>query len=345
MSTKLRIGFIGAGGNTRLRHLPGFKAIEGVELYAVANRSVESSRRVAKEFGIGKVFASWEEIIADPKVDAVCIGTWPNTHAEMTCAALAAGKSVLVEARMARNLVESQMMVDAAAVRPDLVAQIVPSPFTLNADEAIRSRVASGALGDLREIVVEHATGINADQESPFTWRHDHEISGVNTMALGICFEPLLRWIPGDATVLAADALTFTKQRLTSSGTRREVKIPESVSVLGRWANGALLRMHGTSVERGANRALFKLVGSAATLIFDANAQVLTKIDVEGTGQQIPLDNEPLLGWKVERQFVDAIRRGEPVRLTDFNTGRRYMEFTQSVWDAWSQSNPAGGSN
>ena len=234
-------------------------------------------------------------------------------------------------------------MVDAAAARPDLVAQIVPSPFTLNADEAIRDRLENGTLGDLREVVVEHATGINADGDAPFTWRHDHEISGVNTMALGICFEPLLRWISGEATVLAADALTFTKQRLTPNGTPRKVKIPESVTILGRWGDGCLLRMHLTSVERGANRSLFKLVGSAATLVFDANAQVLTEIDASGAAQQIPIESEPLLGWKVERQFVDAIREGKPVRLTDFNTGRRYMEFTQSVWDAWSKSGPITG--
>lgn len=51
----LRIGFIGAGGNTTLRHIPGLQAIEGVELVAVCNRSEESGRRVADEFGIARV--------------------------------------------------------------------------------------------------------------------------------------------------------------------------------------------------------------------------------------------------------------------------------------------------
>ena len=40
----IRVGFVGAGANTELRHLPGLQAIEGVELVSVANRSVESGQ-------------------------------------------------------------------------------------------------------------------------------------------------------------------------------------------------------------------------------------------------------------------------------------------------------------
>ena len=54
----VRIGFVGAGANARLRHLPGFKAIDGVELVSVANRSRESSQRVADEYGFPQVYDS-----------------------------------------------------------------------------------------------------------------------------------------------------------------------------------------------------------------------------------------------------------------------------------------------
>jgi hypothetical protein len=42
--------------------------------------------------------------------------------------------------------------------------------------------------------------------------------------------------------------------------------------------------------------------------------------------------------WNVEADFVDSIRRGTPVRLTDFKTGLRTMEFTDAVWQAWNRS-------
>ncbi len=73
----IRIGIIGAGGNTRSRHIPGLRAQDGVELVAVANRSRESSERAAAEFDLGDAVDTWEEIMLDDEIDAVCIGTWP----------------------------------------------------------------------------------------------------------------------------------------------------------------------------------------------------------------------------------------------------------------------------
>ena len=88
---RVRVGIVGAGTNTRFRHIPGFRAIEGVEIVSVANRTAASAERVAKEFGIPQVIERWQDLVASPDIDAVMIGTWPNLHCEVTCAALAAG--------------------------------------------------------------------------------------------------------------------------------------------------------------------------------------------------------------------------------------------------------------
>ena len=77
---KIRVGLIGAGGNTRSRHIPGLKTQAGVELAAVANRSVASGRKIAREFGIEKVCTDWHEILDDSSIDAVCIGTSTNAN-------------------------------------------------------------------------------------------------------------------------------------------------------------------------------------------------------------------------------------------------------------------------
>ena len=80
----IRVGFVGAGANSRKHHIPKLKAQPGVELAAVANRSKESGDRIAREFGIARVYADWRELVRAPDIDAVCIGTWPNTHSEIT---------------------------------------------------------------------------------------------------------------------------------------------------------------------------------------------------------------------------------------------------------------------
>ena len=103
MSDTIRIGVVGAGANTRLHHIPKLKKIAGVEIASVVNRTRASSERAAQEFGIERVHDSWQELVNDPGIDAVVIGTWPYLHCPVTLAALAAGKHVLTEARIAMN--------------------------------------------------------------------------------------------------------------------------------------------------------------------------------------------------------------------------------------------------
>ena len=98
---EIRVGLIGAGGNVRNRHIPGFRKVEGVQLMVVVNRSRESSHRVAEQFNIPRIYDHWQELLEDGAINAVCIGTWPYMHRTLTLAALEKGKHVLTEARMA----------------------------------------------------------------------------------------------------------------------------------------------------------------------------------------------------------------------------------------------------
>jgi len=146
----IRVGMVGAGDNTRRQHIPRLQAIGGVELVGVVNRTLESTHRVAREFEIPKQYRHWPELIADDEIDVVVIGTWPNLHSEVTCAALAAGKHVLCEARMARNAAEARKMLAASKARPDLTAMLVPSPFGLECDREISKLIQNNFIGDLR---------------------------------------------------------------------------------------------------------------------------------------------------------------------------------------------------
>src|SRR5438445_13658826 len=137
MTKTLRIGLVGAGANTRARHIPGFQALPEVEMVAVCNRRPESTRAVAREFGIPRTFEHWQELVADADIDAVVIGTWPYLHCPITLAALEAGKHVLTEARLSLNAAEAHQMLAAARRHPHLITQVVPSPFGLKGNEVM----------------------------------------------------------------------------------------------------------------------------------------------------------------------------------------------------------------
>lgn len=333
--SRIRLGLIGAGGNTRLRHIPGFRAIPGVELAAVANRTRASAEKTAKEFAIARAADDWREIIAAPDIDAVCVGTWPYLHAEIAIAALRAGKHVLTEARMARNLAEAEAMLAEAQRHPSLVAQIVPAPMSLAFDKTIVRLLRDGALGALREVGLTHTGAQFADPAAPLTWRQDYALSGMNTLTLGIHYEMALRWLGREARVVAADAAIFTQERPTENGGRGAVGIPESVTVLGRYGDGARLVAHFSGVEPGAPRNEIRLNGETAGLRLDLAKAELWLAKRGAPEQRVAVPPAADGGWRVEEDFIASIREGRPVRLTDFATGVKYMRFTEAAWRAW----------
>ena len=115
-SEAINIGLIGAGGNTKLRHIPGFLAQDNVHISGVCNRSIESGQRVADEYGIENVYGNWTDMVEDPDIDAICIGTWPYMHCTMVIASLEYGKHVMTEARMAVDASEAHAMLDLSLI-------------------------------------------------------------------------------------------------------------------------------------------------------------------------------------------------------------------------------------
>jgi predicted dehydrogenase len=324
----VRVGVIGAGANTTSRHIPGLQAIDGVEVASVCNRSRESGQRVAEEFNIPKVYDRWVDVINDPGVNAIMIGTWPYMHARLTIAALNAGKHVLCEARMAMNAAQAHAMLAVAQSHPYLTAQIVPSPMTLGVDKTIKRLLAEGYLGDV--LAVEARVGGSfLDTDAPLHWRNDFDLSGFNTMTMGIWYEAILRWV-GEATAVSALGKTYVKMRRTPEGALKAVRIPEHIDVLADMVCGAQLHMQVSNVAGLAGPPEVFVFGSRGTLRFSQNKLFGgQRTDTELNEIQIPANEQG--GWRVEEEFVNAIRGLEPVTHTSFEDGVKYMEFTEAV--------------
>jgi predicted dehydrogenase len=339
MAKKLRLGLIGAGANTRSRHIPGFLALEDVELVAVCNRRPESSAAVAREFSIPRVYQHWEEVIADPDIDAISIGTWPYLHCPITLAALKAGKHVLTEARLSMNAAEAHRMYAVAKQHPNLITQVVPSPFGLKGHEVMRQLLESGFLGELREVQVFGLNSALADPASPLSWRQDITLSGFNMLTLGIVHETLLRWVPPPIRVLAQVHAHIPSRIDPQSGVRRGVGTPDSVQVLAILKDGARAIYHFSGVTAFGQSVAIHLYGTEGTIHYDLlNDRIFGATKKQGRSgskstelEEIPIPSDKAQNWRVEAEFVEAIRLGTPIRFTDFATGVAYMEFTEAV--------------
>lgn len=329
----IRIGIIGAGKNTCQKHIPFLQKISGVSIVSVCNRSSQSSKIVADKYSIPQVCTTWKEIIEDESIDAVVIGTWPYMHHPITCAALDHNKHVLCEARMAMNAAEAHDMLAKSRENQGLVAQIVPAPYTLLFDEIIIEQISKGELGELLVINLKHSSPDFINPASPMTWRQNVELSGKNVMSLGIMYESLARWI-GHATGVIAFSKTFVKQRrddeykmLTS------LMIPDHLDVIAEFACGAQANFQFSSVTGLAhNYSEIWLFGSEGTLFLDLQHQQLFK-GKRHDKSLVPLNipDHKKGSWRVEEEFINTIRGKEKTKLTTFEEGVRYMEFTEAV--------------
>ena len=328
---KVRVGIVGAGGNVRLRHVPGFKAIDGVELVSVSNRTRESGQRAADEFGIPQVYDNWLDLVQADDTDAICIGTWPYMHCSVTLAALENDKHVMTEARMAMNADEARAMLEASKASPHLVTQIVPAPMSLKVDRTVQELLAGGSLGDILAVDMRLPQQNFVDYDAPFTWRLDRDLSGYNVMMMGIWYEILMRWI-GPATNVTAMTRTVVRDRLDAGGARRAVEVPDHVDILCRMAGGAQAHLLFSSVTGLAPGGEVWLYGTQGTLKYDA-ANTELYLGKRGDEKLTPVTISPEKegSWRVEEEFINAIRGIEPIRLTTFQDGVKYMEFTEAV--------------
>jgi predicted dehydrogenase len=331
MPKSLRIGIAGAGGIARQRHLPGFARIDGVDVVSIANRSRASAEQVAHEFGIPRVHDNWQALVADPDIDAVVIGTWPYLHHPITLAALGSGKHVLTEGRMAMSAVGARQMLAAARAHPELVTQVVPGPFTLAVDPTVQALLADGYLGQLEAVDVRISSGF-MNPDAPMTFRTDRDLSGLNTLSLGIYYESLMRWIGPATAVTARTRVGVAYRRDPTSGARRAIQVPDHVEVLLDLPEGALGHMHVSAVAGLMPGPEIWLFGSEGTLRFEQQGERLSggcKPDTQLAPIDVPTDKRG--AWRVEEEFVQAIRGEAPVRLTTFADGVRYMDFTEAV--------------
>ena len=109
--SKIRIGVAGANGAFGVKHLEALSQIDSVEISAVMATSMEKANTVGDKFSAPKRFDNYDDMLADPDLDAVILATPTQMHAEQGIKAMEAGKHVLIEIPMADSLADSEKLV------------------------------------------------------------------------------------------------------------------------------------------------------------------------------------------------------------------------------------------
>ena len=145
---KLRWGFIGAGGIAKRALFPAISKSNVGEIYAVASRDKTKALTISPN---GIVYTSYDELLADPKVEAVYISLPNSLHLPLAIKAMRAGKHVLCEKPLGMNAAEVE---EAIAVSKETNRIFVEASWNRwhPRSQRIRKIVASGELGNITHI-------------------------------------------------------------------------------------------------------------------------------------------------------------------------------------------------
>jgi hypothetical protein len=151
----------------------------------------------------------------------------------------------------------------------------------------------------------------------------------MNMMSMGIWYEGLMRWV-GEATGVMAMGKTYVKMRKNEQGVLKPVRIPEHIDVVADLAGGAQLHLQISSVAGLTGTPEVYLFGSEGTLPFTENKLFGGK-KADKALSEISIPAAQAGGWRVEEEFIAAIRGQEKIFHTTFENGVKYMEFTEAV--------------
>ncbi|MCL6455111.1 MAG: Gfo/Idh/MocA family oxidoreductase [Alicyclobacillus sp.] len=202
----LQVGVIGAGSISSL-HLGSYQKNPEAVIYAICDLNEERARAKAEQYGAEKVYTDYRALLADPRVEAVSICTWNNTHAEIAIAALDAGKHVLVEKPLCQT-VDQALQVEAAVRRSGKVLQVGFVRRYASNTEILKRFIDAGDLG---EIYYAKASCIRR-LGNPGGWFADVERSGGGPVIdLGVHIIDLCWYLMGRPKVQSVSANTYHK--------------------------------------------------------------------------------------------------------------------------------------
>ncbi|MFC5652321.1 Gfo/Idh/MocA family protein [Paenibacillus solisilvae] len=204
--TKLNIGVIG-NGSISSAHLDAYADCAEAVLIAVCDLNETRAQEAAAKYGAAKVYTNYHELLADPEIDAVSICTWNNTHAEISIAALQAGKHVLCEKPLCRT-VEEALRVEAAVRESGKVLQ-VGFVRRYASNTALVKRFLDA--GDLGEIYYAKATCLRR-LGNPGGWFSDSGRSGGGPLIdLGVHIIDVCWYLMGKPKVKSVSGNTYRK--------------------------------------------------------------------------------------------------------------------------------------
>ncbi len=345
------IGVIGTGFGSYVL-LPAFKAIPGVAIIGIASRDSTHAANAARVHDI-RSYASYDELLRDPAIDAVVVALPPGEHPAIVHDAAKAGKHVFCEKPIALSTGDARRMVEAAQKAG--IVHMVDFEFREFTEFCVfRRMLTSGALGALESVSAEWLVGTWADPTRSWSWKCDLAQGGGVLTALGIHMFDLLELAVGPMRSVHAKLSTCIDYRPLPNEQLRFVTAEDTAEIDLQFLSGISGTFRVSNVQTaGAGQWLTVIgtkksirVGSENTQHYGQSFDLDEKID--GAWKPISLQREVIDAEDgriravrvLASRFIDAIRTGKRDIRPSFIDGLRM----QIILDAVRESDRLGTS-
>jgi predicted dehydrogenase len=205
---KVKVGIVGVGWISQVVHLPILTKLKEAELVAICDRDKSRARLVAEKYGIRKVYADLDKMLAEEEFQALVVATSTDAHKEATLAGLHAGRDVLVEKPIARTYAEALAMAEAAKETRRIL--MVGMNHRFRPDTMILKSFLQGKeIGKLQYVKVSWLR----KQSSNSAWLTQKEKSGGGVLVdLGIVMLDVAFWLMDYPDVRKVSAVHFRQK-------------------------------------------------------------------------------------------------------------------------------------
>jgi len=343
MDRKLRIGVIGAGGILK-PHSEGYRlAADKCEVVAVSKRNIDAESQAWINGLLGRetpVYADYRELLARGDIDAVDIITPHDLHMPMTIDAAAAGKHVLVEKVMARNIYECDRMI-AACADAGVSLYVCHDRRYLAAWAAIKELIDSGALGEIFYAKLEHNQNVVLPEGH---WIRSYDQLGGGALMSCLTHQiDALRWLCGEVKDIACMTKTLPGRM---EGETAAVMTAAMAS--GALANLSINWFTTTNAAPGLFCELIHICGDRGEVYYTSEGGAYYKVynpgekvsgsyrfdiqpDDSGFMKITPRDNTGGIARCVA-QWVDTLYGGGGGMLTPGGDSRRTVEVAEAAY-------------
>jgi predicted dehydrogenase len=287
-----KVGIIGCGKVAQARHIPEYAANPLTELAGYFDLNPARARGMAEKHG-GRTYASWRELLDDSGIDAVSVCTTNDTHAEISVAAMLAGKHVLCEKPMAVTLPDCEAMVRTAA-ETGMFLMIGHNQRLTKAHRLARRLVEGGLIGDILTFRTAFGHGgpetWSADPGAS-TWFFDKKRAAMGAMAdLGVHKTDLIHFLTGQ-TVVEATAMLASLDKRGPSGSL--IDVDDNAACVYRLSGGAIGTMTASWTRYGAEDNSTVLCGTKGIMSIYDDPAFAVKATLSG-GEKVFCEAEPM---------------------------------------------------